>query len=303
MRQDFLLRHSLPVPGERALTPLYVINTGREMVQPNEPYPLTDNSLYGFDWAEGRVLPEFCLAWIQRGSGVLEVKSGCQSVPEKRAFLFRPNEWHRHRPDDQIGWTLYWMSFNGDLPQKWMIDGDFALDGNLPLIGDPGLFEAQFDRLLRTVDESPVKNSDALSSQAAGLLSHFLRHDDSPHFEHAAHNDEIVNRAVEFIWNHHWTFIGVPEVVEQVEVGRRTLERRFTAVLGRSILEEIQLCRFNRAKRLIEDSSLPLKKIVYLAGFRSRHQLRLLFHQYLKVSPEAYRESFTAVLKSTEIEQ
>lgn len=245
------------------------------------------------------MLPEFCLAWVQRGSGILEVTSGLQPLAEKREFLFRPNEWHRHRPDEEVGWTLYWLCFNGDSPRKWLLNGDFALEGNLLLIDDSDLFEAQFERLLRTVDESPLTNCDAWSCQAAGLLSHFLRHGAAPQFDKLAHHDEVVNQAVEFIWNHHWNNIGVPEVVEQVGIGRRSLERRFTEALGRSFFEEIQFCRFNRAKRLIEESSLPLKKIVSLEGFRSRHQLRLLFHRYLGISPDTYRENVISGRKSS----
>ena len=291
MRQLLPFQHSLPVPEELSSSPLQVTNVGWEKIGPGQPYPCEKAAIYDFTWEDGRVLPEFCLVWLESGSGVLQVATGMQDIPEKRAFFFRPGEWHRHRPDPAVGWTIYWVGFNGWLPDQWMSNDEFVLERNLAVIRDPALFEAQFERLLRTVDEFPTSNGISLSCHTAGLLSHMLRHGNVRN-EFPAHEDDAVTRAVDFIWNHHRSFIDVPEVVSHVGTGRRSLERRFADVLGRSILEEIQLCRLTRAKRLLEGSALPLKRIVHLAGLRSRHQLWLLFRKHVGMSPEEYRLTF-----------
>ena len=188
-----------------------------------------------------------------------------------------------------MGWTLYWIGFNGNQPHQWMRDEIFILEGNLAIIRDPELFHHQFVRLLLTVAKAPAANTCLLSCQAAGLLSHFLRHAD-PHRDASFHHeDERVSRAVEFIWNHSHAYVDVPEVVAHVGCGRRALERRFAAGLGRSVLDEIQRCRVSRAKRLLEETSLPIKQIVYRAGLRSRHQLWRPCRKHLGMAPDAYR--------------
>jgi AraC-like DNA-binding protein len=292
MRQPSSFQCSLPTTEDLSASPLQVTNAGWEQIEPGQAYPREETMLYGFKWEDGRILPEFCLVWLKRGSGVLQVTKGNQTIPEKRAFFFRPGEWHRHRPDPAVGWTIYWVGFSGWLPDRWMLNDEFVLEGNLAVIRDPALFEAQFERLLRTVEEFPTVNSTSLSCHTAGLLSHLLHHGSERRDEFLVHDDESVNQAVKFIWNHHHSFIDVPEVVAHVGIGRRSLERRFADVLGRSILEEIQLCRLTRAKRLLEGSALPLKRIVHLAGLRSRHQLWILFKKHVGMSPEDYRQTF-----------
>ncbi len=293
MRRSQPFQHSLPVPPELSRAPIYLTNAGWERIAIGQPYPPREQtSLYEFKWEDGRVLPEFCLVWAKGGSGVLEVAGGEQRIPRKRAFFVRPGEWHRHRPDPEIGWTIYWIHFNGDLARQWMLDDEFDMEENLPVIKDTRLFEAQFERLLHTVERAPTTNTAALSCQAAGLLSHMSRSRDEHRDELPVQPDPLVNQAVQFIWNHHQRHVGVPEVVAHVGTGRRSLERRFTAVLGRSVLDEIQMCRLSRAKRLLQYSSVPIKQIVHLAGLRSRNQLWLLFKEHVGMSPDEYRQGF-----------
>jgi AraC-like DNA-binding protein len=291
MRHEQPFRHSLPVPDEIFHLPIYVTTAGWEIVEPGQKYPFPDASINGFEWNDGRELPEFCLAWMDVGAGHLETKQGEQTIPTRRAFFFRPGEWHRHRPENTVGWTIYWINFNGSLPHHWMQNGEFQLDGNLPLIEDIELFRLQLVRLIMTIHQSPTTNAPGLSWQAAGLLSHFVTHGGKSQEVSQQLGDNVVNRAIQFIWNHSHNLVDVSEVVAAAGCSRRVLERRFIKVMNRSVLEEIQRCRLNRAMRLLRETSLPFKQVVYRAGLRSRQQLWALFQSQLGISPEEYRKN------------
>jgi len=290
----FPFRHSLPVSDAIFGLPVYVTSAGWERVPPGGvAYPLADTSLDGFKWEDGRILPEFCLAWVEQGGGYLETTVGRQEIPARRAFLFRPGEWHRHRPLATTGWVIYWIHFNGGLPHQWLQDGAFALTGNLPELGSPELFRSQLLHLIHAAHHAAATNSPILSWQAAGLLTHLVRQGGAPRVATGHSVDEIVNRAVEFIWNHSHAFVDVAEVVAQTGISRRSLERRFTKALRRSVLEEIQLCRLGRAKRLLTETRVPVKQVVHRAGLRSHQQLCLLFQEHEGMSPTDYRELTT----------
>ncbi len=283
--------HVLPVPEVMFLEPVYLTTAGWELSRPGAVYPAPKPSLYDYAWNDGRVLPEFCLAWVESGSGFLETRTGRQELHPGQAFLYQPGEWHRHRPLESMGWKLLWIHFNGDLPHRWMEDKAFVLDGNLPRLAEPQLFRDQLLRLILSVDAAPLENSPALTWQATGLLSHLVSV--APSRERSQHyaDDELVNRAASFIWTHNHASVGVPEVVAHVGCGRRALERRFATALGRSILDEIQRCRMGRAKRLLEETNLPIKQIVYRAGLTGYQQLYLLCRNQLGMAPLDYRES------------
>jgi len=295
MRLPQPFHHVLPVHEDLFSGGLYVTHAGWERVLPGEPYPKQDDHplFYHHSWEEGRVLPEFCMAVVMSGAGESHTRTRQQCLERGGVFLIAPGEWHRHRPLPEVGWELMWIHFNGGMPGQWLAKGAFGLNHNYPLIDAPDLFLEEFERLILKVHSQPTRNSLNLSWQAVGLLSHFMveetpRERSSPK---SSTGDEVVDAAIEHIWNYSHGMLDVPGVVEAVGTGRRSLERRFSAATGHGVLEEIQHCRFTRAAWLLVETDLPVKTIVGRAGFNSHEQMRLVFHKRTGRSPEGYRES------------
>ncbi len=285
-------RHALPVNESLFREALYVTHAGWEQVQPGAPYPQSDAPFFYFEWKHGRTLPEFCLALAIAGGGELETRAGRRAIRAGEAFLYRPGEWHRHRPAPATGWTLMWIHFNGDEPLRWLHAELFDLQGNVAVIGKPALFRAQFEHLLASVHQHPSANSANFSRQAIGLLAHFLTDQPDRTVPGASEvRDRLVRAAVEYIWNYSHDIVDVPAVARQVGLARRTLDRRFKAETGRSVLAEIQFCRVSRAAKLLQETQVPVKQIVHLAGFRSGEHLRLAFQKAFGQSPQACRQA------------
>jgi|APCry1669193181_1035450.scaffolds.fasta_scaffold00443_3 AraC-like DNA-binding protein len=284
-------RHALPVSEALFHEALYLTHVGWERIAPGEAYPQRDAPFFYFDWHDGRMLPEFCLALVVAGGGELQTRAHTRRLRANDAFLFRPGEWHRHRPSPQTGWTLMWIHFNGDEPLRWLREDAFCLRENLPVMENRALFRAQFEHLLLCVHRHPSVNCANFSRQAIGLLAHFLT--DQPGGPAGASRpvvDEVVKAAVEYIWNFSHDIVDVPAVAHKVGLARRTLDRRFRAVTGRSVLAEIQFCRVSRAAKLLQETAMPIKHIVQRAGFRSDEHLRIAFQKAFGRSPQAFRQ-------------
>ena len=67
------------------------------------------------------------------------------------------------------------------------------------------------------------------------------------------------------------------------------LEKRFRKVLGRMILEEIQLVRLDRAQRLLLETNDPISNIAALAGFGTTNYFIRLFQHRVGKSPSDFR--------------
>lgn len=102
--------------------------------------------------------------------------------------------------------------------------------------------------------------------------------------------DPLALRAQEFIRINAGAGIGVPDVVRHLNVSRRLLEMRFSAACQRSLLEEIQNARLDRAGKLLRDTDLPLTQVCSLAGFQTDVHLRRVFKQRFGVPMREYRE-------------
>lgn len=246
----------------------------------------------GLNGMTGGILPEFCLALLTAGSGEFETREHRCRIHAGDGFLFRPGEWHRHRPSPKTGWTILWINFNGNDPLHWQRSGAFQLRQNIPVIENRALYRAQFEYLLDCVHRNPSSNSRNISRQAIGLLSHFVREAPAGEAQGGPDiGDEAVRTAVEFIWNFSHDIVDVPTVAEKAGIARRTLDRRFQAATGHSVLDEIQFCRVSRAVALLEETGLSIKHIVHRAGFRSEEHLRLTFQKTFGKSPQAYRKN------------
>jgi LacI family transcriptional regulator len=84
--------------------------------------------------------------------------------------------------------------------------------------------------------------------------------------------------------------IRVTDLLREVPTSRRSLERRFRKVLGRSILDEIRRVHAERARQLLAQSDLPLHSIAERSGFTDAKRFSAVFRQMMGLTPSAYRQ-------------
>jgi LacI family transcriptional regulator len=101
--------------------------------------------------------------------------------------------------------------------------------------------------------------------------------------------DAEVAAAVHFIHAHAQEDIDLADVVAAVGMSRSSIVRRFKAVVGRSIREQIELVRLRHAQRLIADTALPLKRVAKLSGFRYLPYFARRFSLAFGLTPSEFR--------------
>jgi len=102
--------------------------------------------------------------------------------------------------------------------------------------------------------------------------------------------DPAIRRAVRFIALHAARPIRVADVVAAAGCKRRSLELRFHAELGRSIVTQIQRARLERTRRLLVETDFSIERIASSAGFATSGYLIRLFKRETGLSPAAYRK-------------
>ncbi len=102
-------------------------------------------------------------------------------------------------------------------------------------------------------------------------------------------DDPDLAAAVRYIREHAWESLSVTDIVDSIAISRRSLERKFRAVLGHSPTEEIQRLRLRRAKSLLEGTDLKMPEVARKSGFSNAKQLSTVFHQTMGITPTAYR--------------
>jgi LacI family transcriptional regulator len=103
------------------------------------------------------------------------------------------------------------------------------------------------------------------------------------------YEDPDVAAAVAFIHREARNGVTIDEVVRHLNVARRTLERRFAQVVGRSPGDEIRRVRIEAVKHAIERTDLPLADVAEQCGFSCISSLSHSFRLATGISPAAYR--------------
>ena len=292
--------HYPPVDDVAIEWGVYVTGAGRGVIRPGQRYPPQGHPLlYEFDWRRGRTLPEFQAIFITDGSGEFQSKeTGSQAIRPGSLLILFPGVWHRYRPDPLTGWMERWIGFHGEMTHRLLRLGVIAPDNCLHEVRNAGEMAASFDALLDKLQADPLQDTISLSLRALSLLADVVQHtspngvlSQSERPGLSPVSDDLIRQALELIWTHSHRQISVETIARELPLTRRTLDRRFRALLGRTVLEEITRCRVNRARRLLHETDLAVKTVAYLAGFPTAERMRVAFLQHGLDTPSRYRAS------------
>ncbi|MGC9260257.1 MAG: helix-turn-helix domain-containing protein [Phycisphaerae bacterium] len=294
-----------PVSDQAVSSGFYLTGAGVEHIKPGAPYPLPSHpDMYEFSWNIGRVLPEYQLIYVLTGAGEFESReTGLVKISPGTAMLLLPDVWHRYRPDPRIGWSDYWISFNGAIAHRWQQSGLLTPESAVVPHALHGRASVEILwNLVRAAMESS-ENPTATSLTALALLAGMLSESEIRHAPTAGnnkqpspsllHGDTLVRRALEVIWNHSHRNISSDRIAGQLGVTRRTLERHFALCHSRTVLEELTACRLARAKLMLRGTHLSIKRIAYATGFASVTHLGVVFRRKLNTTPAQYRAGMT----------
>jgi len=157
----------------------YLSDAGFAIVPANLSYPSTvENQLqkYASSWRKRKVRQDFQIVYISKGKGIFQsTQSGLISINAGDALLLFPGEWNRYRPDPEVGWTEYWLRFNGEYASKLMSELLPSSLRSIRPILRIGHNEALL-QLLMTLTRTVHTNSNPLLTATQGIqvLAHLI---------------------------------------------------------------------------------------------------------------------------------
>ncbi len=95
-----------------------------------------------------------------------------------------------------------------------------------------------------------------------------------------------------WIENNLFRQITIEAMAEIAKMSPRNFSRVYKQHTGQSPSKAVEAIRVDAARRLLEDSKLPVKTIAAKTGFGDEERMRRAMHRNVQVSPSAYRERF-----------
>lgn len=107
-----------------------------------------------------------------------------------------------------------------------------------------------------------------------------------------------VRRTLEYLEANFDQDIRIADIAGTVGISEGYLQRLFKKETGYSIVEKISELRIEKAKVLLETSSLPIIDIAINVGFNSRQHFAVIFTQLTGSSPMQWRKNMSRCTKS-----
>lgn len=112
------------------------------------------------------------------------------------------------------------------------------------------------------------------------------------------HADAVVRRCEDWLAQHSREQDALARVLEVSGLPARTLKRRFKAATGTTLIGRLQDLRVEEAKRLLEETALPVDEISAEVGYEDASFFRRVFRRRTGLQPSRYRMMFQARMAS-----
>lgn len=182
---------------------------------------------------------------------------------------------------------------------------------NIPTPESIAVLAGDEDELLCEVCDPPmsaiITPAEAIGHTAANMLD-TLMHGDQLNTEQKllpptdikcrlstdilAINDPAISKAIRFIRNNIRKPIQVSDIASEVQLSRRSLERRFAKLIKHSPAQEISNARLALAKKLLLETSLSITDIAAKSGYNTPEYMIRIFQKDCGLSPLKYRAQF-----------
>jgi transcriptional regulator GlxA family with amidase domain len=172
-------------------------------------------------------------------------------------------------------------------------DKIFVRDGNLFTCGG---VTAGIDLCLALIAEDWGHE---LAMKVAKRLIVYIRRDGgqsqySPYLAVGPDQDSLVARVLKHVTDHISDALTIEEIADAVGVSRRTFSRAFAKHAHVTPSVFVDQVRIDVARKLLEETDVPLKTVAFRCGFHNATQMRMIFARQLGTTPKLYRARFRA---------
>lgn len=103
--------------------------------------------------------------------------------------------------------------------------------------------------------------------------------------------DPQLAQVIQFIREHAFEPITMRDILKEIPMARRSLERKFGRTFGHSPSDEIRRLRIHRARQLLIETDWPMQQIAESCGYATYNYMTRVFSSQTGMSPKKYRNA------------
>ena len=290
----------LPNSKEDERWGLTVLNTGCTHIGTSNTYPFKDHPVHHrFDWNSWRILQEYQIIYITRGSGLFESETSKQTnITAGTIILLFPNERHRYKPDPDTGWDEYWVGVKGQIVDNLVLEGYFSRAEPTMYVG----FNETIIDLFQSIIEKTKHERSGYQPAVSGAALHLLGTCHSTVKQQTMGNQEeqsIIDRAMLLFRSNINNLYSAEQAANDLCIGYSSFRKLFKRYTNLSPGQYYLQLKIDKAKDLLSNSNLRIKEISIELNFESDFYFSKLFKEKTGFNPTDYRKRSSASSSQT----
>lgn len=247
-----------------------------------------------YRWEAGRVLSEYGVVYVSHGEGEFDSHgTGLIDLRPGDAVILFPGIWHRYRPRKRTGWGIHWLHFQGDTPDRLQADGVIRPDRAVLRVGlEPSTLRA-FGDVLDALRAEPPGFVQIAAAKTLEILARLVG--TAAAGRALPRIQEVVSRARLRLEEDPGGLPVVEELIDEFDVSRTHFFRLFKEQTGQSPYKYHLQLKIRRAGEMLRDSTLTVKQISLVLGFRNPYHFSRLFRAKTGTSPRHYRQHWHSI--------
>lgn len=270
---------------------IVVTTVGYQFIPPKGIYPSSKHpDSYNFKPQTGRILNEYQLVYITKGSGYFSSQS-CkkQKIKAGTMILLFPGEWHSYYPDNETGWDEFWVGFRGMHIDRRVEKRFFTREEPLLHIGLSATIVELYHDILKYASQEKTGYQEMISSIVLHILGTVYYKQRNNSFTNTYVIDKI-NEARILMKENVENPMSAEEIASHLGLGYSWFRRMFKEYTGVSPAQYQLQQKLLRAKELLTSSSLNISEIAYSLKFENAGQFSTFFKKREGVTPSEFRE-------------
>lgn len=268
---------------------LFLNVAGQSFIAPGTVYPPTEHpSGYYFTWENGRVLSEYQINYITKGTGILENKRGKFTVKPGSLMIIRKDEWHRYRPVKTKGWIEHYIGFDGDFANHFLVQNQILQGQSVIHCGTREDIIDTYYRIFELSKKEDPGNQQIIAGLIIKLLGHIVAWQKLRNFT-GRPIEKLIQEARFYIRENIEGEVDLEKLANDNYIGYSYFRKMFKKYTGVPPLKYHMDLKLLRAKEMLLNTDMSVKEIAFELDFHSLHYFSRLFKKKLGFTPTEIR--------------
>lgn len=269
---------------------LSVTTVGFQSIAPGSIYPPKNHpDSYYFSPQKGRVLHEYQLVYITKGSGTFQSDSTTiRDISIGTMILLFPGQWHSYSPSVETGWNEYYIGFEGTIADMLLRKSAIQKDNQIISVGINEGLVSLFVEALEVAEAEKSCYQQYISGIALHIIGELLYIFNNQRYEINNAAQKIESAKIIMRENIDKD-IDVKELANRLNIGYSWFRKVFKEYTGYAPAKYFQELKISKSKQLLVETSLPIKEICYTLNYSSIEHFFTIFKKSTSMTPTEYR--------------